>query len=266
MKKEDFTPPHSTWAGLGGVYKIGNLQTGLYLNVRSGSITPGEYVIGWDDGDAPNSWWSVIQKDNGTWLIKNVKSQQYLNVEGNSMDEGAYIVQWNDPNRDTGSSLWNIIPSDIRMADVFLLKNVRSGKYVHVRNGSVTPGSYITQNFTESPYVDNNKTRWMFVRVDLPTSGILSLKNNSTDNQKELISLLPELKIYSIADNVFKISSNNKKMHQIQIMSVTGQLLNQYSVGDIQYELNLNNKTTGVYLLNVIYDDKSSETRKVLVK
>ena len=266
LKKENFTPLPSTWTGLGGVYKIKNFQTGLYLVVKNASTTPGAYIIGWDNGDTPNAWWSVIQKDNGTWLIKNVNSQQYLNVKGNSMEEGANIIQWNDPDKNTGNSLWNIIPSMIRMADVFLLKNVRSGKYVHVKNDSQTPGAWITQNFTESFEVDNNKTRWRFTRVDPPASGILSLKSNSTDNQDDLISLASELKVYSIADNVFKISSNNKKMHQIQIMSVTGQLLNQYSVGDIQYELNLNNKTTGVYLLNVIYDDKSSETRKVLVK
>lgn len=50
------------------------------------------------------------------------------------------------------------------------------------------------------------------------------------------------------------------------MMSVNGQVLNQYNVGDIQYELNTDGKSTGVYLLHVIYDDKSSEARKILVK
>lgn len=194
LKKETFAPLPSTWSGLGGIYKIKNLYTNMFLVVKDASISLSEHLITWSTADTKNAWWSVVQKDNGTWLIKNLNSQLYMNVDGNSMEEGASIVQWVD-GRDTGNSLWNIIPD---------------------------------------PY--------------LTSSNIFSEK------------------IYSIANNVFKISSNEKKIHQIQLMSVNGQILNQYNVGDIQYELNTDGKSTGVYLLYIIYDDKSSEARKILVK
>lgn len=266
LKKENFNPLPSTWSGLGGVYKIKNLYTNLYLVVKDASISQGEYLIGWDSADTKNAWWSIIQKDNGTWLIKNLNSQQYINVEGNSMGEGAYIIQRSKPDKDTGSFLWNIIRANVAAPNIFFLKNVRSGRYIHVRNDLQTPGAWITQQYGETQWGPNNKMRWEFIRVESPTSATLSFKSSSIDDQEDLVLLLSELKIYSIADKVFKVSSNNKKMYQIQIMSVTGQLLNQYNVRNIQYELNMSNKPAGVYLLNVIYDDKSSETRKVLVK
>lgn len=188
-----------------------------------------------------------------------------MNVDGNSMEEGASIVQWVD-GRDTGNSLWNIIPDPyLTSSNIFFLKNVRSGKYAHVQNDSETPGAWITQQYGDTPIGPNNKMRWEFIRVDSPSNRVLT-KSISIDNPDDLISVPSQLKIYSIANNVFKISSNEKKIHQIQLMSVNGQILNQYNVGDIQYELNTDGKSTGVYLLYIIYDDKSSEARKILVK
>ena len=265
LEKTNFNPLPSTWLGLGGVYKIKNLYTNMYLVVQNASTSLSEHLITWSNAETKNAWWSIIQKDNGTWLIKNLNSQLYMNVDGNSMEEGASIVQWNDHSGDTGNSLWNIIKDTyVTVPNIFFIKNVRSGKYAHVQNDSTTPGAWITQQYGDTPIGPNNKMRWEFIRVNSPTNPTLTKSN--TDNQEDLISLPSELKIYPISDNVFKISSKNKKMYQIQIMSVTGQLLNQYNVGDIQYELNMSNKTTGVYILNVIYDDKSSEARKVLVK
>ena len=265
LKKETFAPLPSTWSGLGGIYKIKNLYTNMFLVVKDASISLSEHLITWSTADTKNAWWSVVQKDNGTWLIKNLNSQLYMNVDGNSMEEGASIVQWVD-GRDTGNSLWNIIPDPyLTSSNIFFLKNVRSGKYAHVQNDSETPGAWITQQYGDTPIGPNNKMRWEFIRVDSPSNRVLT-KSISIDNPDDLISVPSQLKIYSIANNVFKISSNEKKIHQIQLMSVNGQILNQYNVGDIQYELNTDGKSTGVYLLYIIYDDKSSEARKILVK
>lgn len=265
LKKETYTPLPSTWKGLGGVYKIKNLYTNMYLVVQDASTSPSEHLVTWNTADTKNAWWSVIQKDNGTWLIKSLNSQLYMNVEGNSMEEGASIVQW-EGTRETGNSLWNIIKDPyVATPNIFFLKNVRSGKYAHVQNDSETPGAWITQQYGDTPTGPNNKMRWEFIRVNSPANSVLT-KSSSTDNQDNLISIPSQLKIFSISDNVFKISSNNKKIYQIQMMSITGQILNNYNVGDIQYELNADGKSSGVYLLNVIYDDKSSEARKILVK
>lgn len=266
LKKENFEPLPSTWTGLGGVYKIKNLYTNMYMVVEGASTELSKHLITWSTADAKNAWWSIIQKDNGSWLIKNLNSQLYMNVDQKSMEENASIVQWDDHDGDKGNSLWNIIhDSRIVEPDIFWIKNVRSGKYAYVKDDSHTQGAWITQQYGDTPYGPNNKMRWQFIRVDSPIKSALT-KSDMVNNQDDIKFVPSQLKIYSISDKVFQISSNNKKIHQIQLMSVTGQFLNQYNVGNLQYDLNVDGYSTGIYLLNVIYEDKSSEARKVLIK
>lgn len=55
-------------------------------------------------------------------------------------------------------------------------------------------------------------------------------------------------------------------MSQIKLISITGQLLNLYNVGSTQYIMNLGKFIPGVYLLNIIYYDGNSESKKILIK
>ena len=159
LSKVNFAPLPSTWTGLGGVYKIKNLYTGMYLVVKDASTSPKTPLVSWNSAETKNGWWSVIQKENGTWLIKNINSQLYMNVDGNSIEEGASIIQWGDIGGDTGNSLWNIIQAHVGNPDIFFIKNVHSGKYAHVHNNSETRGTKITQQSGDTPYGPDNKMR-----------------------------------------------------------------------------------------------------------
>lgn len=263
LEKTNFAPLPSTWTGLGGVYKIKNIYTNKYLVVKDGSTSPSEHIVIWSNVDTKNAWWSVIQKDNGAWLIKNLNSQFYMNVEGNSMEEDASIVQWDDPTGDTGNSLWNIIPDTrVPAPNIYWIRNVRSGKFLFIHNGSTADGSWATQQYSGNP--QDMRMRWEFIRVELPTKSVPFISNDAK-NQNQLNMLSSSLKILS-NNNTFEVISGEKEISQIKLISLAGQLLNQYNVKGIRYKLNLNDKIAGVYLLNVIYDDKSSEARKILVK
>lgn len=265
LNKVNFTPLPSTWSGLGGVYKIKNLYTGMYLVVKDASTAASEHLVAWDSANSKNAWWSVIQKKNGAWLIKNLNSQLYMNVDGNSMEEGASIVQWGDIGGDTGNSLWNIIKAPVPLPNIFFLKNVRSGKYAHIQNDSETPGAWITQQNGDTPYGIDNRMRWEFIRVTSPTNTTLT-KSNTTDSEEKTAISPSLLKIMNISDNIFEISSSDKEMSQIKLISITGQLLNQYNVGTTQYRINLDKFISGVYILNIIYKDGNNESRKILIK
>lgn len=78
---------------LGGIFRLKNVYTGLYLVVEDASMLENAQLVSWRSADTPNGWWSFLSLEDGGYAIRNVNSQLSIVIENASMDEFAQAVQ-----------------------------------------------------------------------------------------------------------------------------------------------------------------------------
>ena len=100
--------------------------------------------------------------------------------------------------------------------------------------------------------------------------GPLNCKVIVTDNEVGVSSYLQSsLGVYPnpVTDNQFRIESE-KGISAVYLTNLVGQLVmkKEYSTPLYQQNLDIDSDLNGVYILNVIYEDRMSESLKLLVK
>lgn len=149
----------------GGIYKIKNIFTNLYLVVKDASIEENASIVSWETADTPNGWWSLVPIENGGYALRNVNSQLYLVVKNGALDDNAEIIQYRrDDYNNYGNSLWTLTLDNVTPSStIFWLKNIHSGKYVFFADGTYQRGVASVQKSGGSPL--NQMFRWTLEAV-----------------------------------------------------------------------------------------------------
>ena len=84
-------------SGKGGLYKLQNRNSGLYMDVNNNSTENNANVVVFADeqGD-PSQFWQLIEVGEGIYSIKNYRSGKVLDIMDNSTDNGAVVQQYDD--------------------------------------------------------------------------------------------------------------------------------------------------------------------------
>ena len=84
-------------SGKGGLYKLQNRNSGLYMDVNNNSTENNANVLVFADeqGD-PSQFWQLTEVGEGIYSIKNYRSGKVLDIMDNSTDNGAVVQQYDD--------------------------------------------------------------------------------------------------------------------------------------------------------------------------
>ena len=84
-------------SGKGGLYKLQNRHSGLYMDVNNNSTENNANVVVFADeqGD-PSQFWQLAEVGEGIYSIKNYRSGKVLDIMDNSTDNGAVVQQYDD--------------------------------------------------------------------------------------------------------------------------------------------------------------------------
>lgn len=144
----------------GGLFKIHNVYTSLYLVVENASTQEGARLISWKTGDTPNAWWSFVKLEDGGYAIKNAASQLYLVIKDAAMERYASAIQYRrDAQNNFGNSIW-ILEYDKEHPeyDIYWIKNLHSGKYLYFEKEDYVNGTQAIQDDTDN--ILKAKYRW----------------------------------------------------------------------------------------------------------
>jgi hypothetical protein len=91
---------------------------------------------------------------------------------------------------------------------------------------------------------------------------------NSTGFQNELKFVSSELKIFPnpVTDNKFSVSSV-KNIEAVQLNNILGQKteIELFKINEKAFKVTLKDKKQGIYLVTIIFEDKSKEVKRVIV-
>jgi sugar lactone lactonase YvrE len=125
--------------GLAGVYRIQNLNSGLFLGVSSASTSEGANIVQWTSDGSPDQEWNLTLLANGAYQIADVNSQLVIGVLGASTNEGASLVQW--ASNGSTDQEWQFTPSGSN----WIITDVRSGLVMAVQGNSTSAGAQLIQ-------------------------------------------------------------------------------------------------------------------------
>jgi hypothetical protein len=140
-----------------GFYKIVNRNSGLAVDVSSGSTSDGAGVVQWGYHGAGNQHWRFESVSGGAFEISGQHSGKLIDVSGASTADNAPVVQWADT--DGGSQRWQLVDAGNGYSK---LRNVNSGKVLAVSGSSAKAGDRIVQ-VTDT---GANSQQWQIVRVN----------------------------------------------------------------------------------------------------
>lgn len=156
----EFQSPKS----IGGVYRLKNIYTGLYLVVENASLEENTQLVSWESADTPNGWWTFLYLEDGGYAIRNVNSQLCIVISNASLDEYAQAIQHSRSSaNEYGNSIWVLEPEDSGQQNIYWLKNVHSGKYLYFSSTEYKNGIPAVQE-TSSPEHDL-RLRWFLEPV-----------------------------------------------------------------------------------------------------
>lgn len=158
-------PIYPTKDAPGGLFKIHNTYTSLYLVVENASTQEGARLISWKTGDTPNAWWSFEKLEDGGYAIKNAGSQLYLVIKDAAMERYASAIQYRrDALNEYGNSIWILEYDQERpQYDLFWLKNLHSGKYLYFEKEDYVDGTQAVQDDTDG--LLKMKYRWQLIPI-----------------------------------------------------------------------------------------------------
>ncbi|NUT91766.1 MAG: right-handed parallel beta-helix repeat-containing protein [Saccharothrix sp.] len=139
-----------------GSYRIVNRNSGLALDVMSGSTSDGANLIQWAYGNADNQHWRFEAVGGGAFEISSRKSGKLVDVLDGSTADGAQVVQWADLDRP--DQRWQLVDAGNGYST---LRNVNSGKVLAVSGSSTAAGARVVQTTDTGA----NNQQWQVVRV-----------------------------------------------------------------------------------------------------
>lgn len=156
----NFRTPHK----IGGIFRLKNVYTGLYLVVENASMTEGTQLVSWESADTPNGWWTFLYLEDGGYAIRNVNSQLSIVIENASMEEYAQAIQHSRGfGSNFGNSIWILEPDLGGEQNIYWLKNLHSGKYLYFSSSEFKNGTPAVQE-TSAPE-HNLRLRWFLEPV-----------------------------------------------------------------------------------------------------
>ncbi|WP_112263125.1 RICIN domain-containing protein [Lentzea terrae] len=140
-----------------GYYKIVNRNSGLAVDVSSGSTSDGASIIQWAYNNADNQNWKFEPVSEGVFEISCRRSGKLIDVYRASTADDAAVVQWTDKN--DSNQRWQLVDAGNGYSK---LRNANSGKVLAVSGSSTTAGGRIVQ-VTDT---GANSQQWQIVRVN----------------------------------------------------------------------------------------------------
>lgn len=117
---------------LGGIIRIKNVSTSLFLGVEDASTQNGAEVVSKENAYGPEDWWTLIVQESGGVEIQNVNSQLFLDIKDASITNLGTGIQSSRNLDKRGHSLWVLERQGT--TNLYRIKNVHSGKYLMFTN------------------------------------------------------------------------------------------------------------------------------------
>lgn len=148
-------------SGKGGLYKLQNRNSGLYMDVNNNSTENNANVVVFADeqGD-PSQFWQLTEVGEGIYSIKNYRSGKVLDIMDNSTDNGAVVQQYDD----YSAANQQFILLDAADGYYYLAAS-HSGKVVEVPSSSLEWGEWCKL------YDNNGSTTQQWKLVDYKPQG-----------------------------------------------------------------------------------------------
>jgi hypothetical protein len=141
----------------GAYYKILNRNSGLSVDVASGSTSDGARVVQWGYNNVANQHWRFESAGSGAFEISSQKSGKLIDVDRASTADNATVLQWAD--NDGANQRWQLVDAGNGYSK---LRNVNSGKVLAVSGSSTAAGAQIVQ-VTDT---GANSQQWQIIRVN----------------------------------------------------------------------------------------------------
>lgn len=122
-----------------GYYIIQNVSSQRYLSVLHKNADEDAYVVQHSNDHSDAKVWYLDKQPDGTYSIKNMDTGRYLTVLHEVFHPDAYIVIRSG--FQYGSDKWIID----KRGDHYLLKNLASGKSIHIQNNGTGEDNYVQQ-------------------------------------------------------------------------------------------------------------------------
>jgi hypothetical protein len=138
-------------------YKIVNRNSGLAVDVASGSTSDGARIVQWGYSNVANQHWRFESAGSGAFEISSQKSGKLIDVDRASTADNATVLQWAD--NDGANQRWQLVDAGNGYST---LRNVNSGKVLAVSGSSTAAGAQIVQ-VTDT---GGNSQLWQIIRVN----------------------------------------------------------------------------------------------------
>lgn len=249
---------------ISGMYMLKNTYTNMYLTVQNESTATNAQLVTTNNPSTVASLWTVEKREGGAYILRNVKSNKCAALQYRSNLEGTNIVQVPSDNI-SGEHLWHLYKSEVPIPNIYFFNNIYSGRSMYIQNSSGTPGAYITQQSSNN--LEDTRMRWQLI----PVSRIETEDDNeattriATDiaemDQHEMTNEI----VIKKSNNYYTIQSRSKKIKSVSVLSINGATLKKETANSYTCEINLSDLNTAVYVINILLEDNSVESRKVLI-
>lgn len=244
---------------LGGMYKLRNTYTGLYLAVESHSTQAGAYLRTSLTADTNTSWWTIERQEGGSSLIRNVKSNMCVTVQNRNGKEGAYLVQQPIDGL-TGSSFWHFHKSEVASSNIFFINNVFSGMTFVPQNLETTASTYIVQRYSGN---QDRRMRWELIPVS--RNSVSETNEQKTTKHVDEHILLNKIHFTQLEDNIWEISSTGQMIKNIIVISMNGKIVKTTDLNNSVSQIDLSFLAHGIYVIKVILENGDAEMKKIVI-
>lgn len=243
------TPPVT---GLPGYYNIISRNSSKGLDVADNATTSGSRIQQYDvtGGGGSNQRWKFVPDGSGNYYIVVKSTGMYLATENNSTADGIKVQQ-----RSASTSnefKWTVTSLG---GGYYKIINLNSGKSLDVENVSTANGA----NIQVWSYTGGLNQQWQLVQVESTAKKVTVEDVNASS----------DLSIYiNNANDYLKINTPNSGSGQVEIYSVTGQILLKRSIDFVngtEAEVEISKLPKGLYIVKV-NDSKGSYSKKVAKK
>ncbi|WP_264536469.1 RICIN domain-containing protein [Flavobacterium sp. N1736] len=243
------TPPVT---GLPGYYNIISRNSNKGLDVADNATTSGSRIQQYDvtGGGGNNQRWKFVSDGSGNYYIIVKSIGLYLAVENNGATDGLKVQQ-----RTLSASnefKWTVTS----LGDgYYKIINLNSGKSLDVENVSTANGA----NIQVWSYTGGLNQQWQLVQVESTAKKVAVEEVNSPS----------DLSVYiNTSNDYLKINTPNSGSGQVEIYSVTGQILLKSTIDFVsgnETEVDISKLSKGLYIVKVT-DSKGSHSKKVAKK
>ena len=233
----------------GATYSIIAKHSNKAFDVSDVSLDNGANIHQWEYLGNNNQLWVITEENAGEYSIVSVNSNKAVDVEGATSEDGANIHQWAYLGND--NQKWILNQEE---PGYYSIVSVNSGKAIEVENGSNNNGSNIRQNSFNG--ADNQL--WA---IDLVSNAI-----SVAANIDSVVNTAGDVIIYpNPVTDILNIDLRNFGPAQIEIFSITGEVLLQEKSDKDIFRINVNKlNTQGAILIKVTNQSKSVSLKSII--